>query len=303
MAVSTTRRYAAFGLTVDSDVDLPELESTSVSHDGEADVRIVTDSISTPPDAPTDHSIHVASGADHYLVYDYATVRIQDGRRITIDPRADAPHEIVRHVLLGPALNHLLHQREYYVLHASTVAFDDLAVAFVGPSGQGKTTTAMACLAAGHRVLSDDVAAIRLTDDGPVVQGGYGAIKLHPEAAGHFDAPVGEPTRTCSKRDRHFHSLPHDVVTDPIPLAGVYLLEDGPTLELSRLSPSEQVMTLVDNTYTIGTLNSGDTATVNFETCAAVADQTAVKRLRRPREFDALPKVADAVCADIGMDH
>lgn len=299
MAVATTETYEAFGLTVRSEISLPEL--TPVGRDGvtEPDVTVTERTLTRPPALTPETTFHAAGERDYYLRYDAATVRVRDGTQIAVDPARGVPHEVLRHVVVGPALNHLLHQRGYFVLHASTVAIDGSAVAFVGESGRGKTTTAMACLTEGHRVLSDDVAAIILGDDGPVVRSGYPAVKLSPEAVETFEPPVEPPVRTCEGRPRHFHRLRHDQPTSPVPLARVYLLEDGPDIAVESLPAGERVMSLVDNTYALGALGAEGQARTNVSVCGEIVQTTTVKRLRRPRDLDRLPEVIDRVRADL----
>lgn len=303
VAVATTETYEAFGLTVRSEIDLPELSTADPGGPTDPDVTVTVRTLTRPPALTSETSFHAAGQRDYYLQYDAATVRVRDGTRIAVDPARGVPHEVLRHVIVGPALNHLLHQRGYFVLHASTVSIDGAAVAFVGESGQGKTTTAMACLTEGHHVLSDDVAAITLDGGTPVVRSGYPAVKLSTEAVETFDPPVEPPVRTCDGRPRHFHRLRHDQPASPVPLAGVYLLEDGPEIEVESLSGGERIMSLVDNTYAIGTLGSDGQAATNVGVCGEIAGATSVKRLRRPRDLDRLPEVIDRVRADIAGER
>lgn len=299
MAATNMPTYEAFGLTVKSSFSVPELPLVESEPDERADVTITEERIPRPLSADPESTFHAVSEREYYLMYDAATVRILDGTSIAVDPAPDVPSEVLRHVLIGPALNHLLDQRGYFVLHASTVSVDGKAVAFVGDSGAGKTTTAMACLVGGHRVLSDDVAAIALDDSGPVVRSGYPSIKLDPAAVEVFDPPVEPPELTHDGRERHFYGLTHDQPATPVPLGRVYLLEDGPSIEMTELPPDEQVMALVDNTYTLGALGTDDLAAANFSTCGSVADAVSVKRLRRPRDLGALPEVVEQIQSDI----
>jgi len=302
MATTNAATYEAFGLTVRSAFDVPELPSAEPRRGERADITITEERIPQPLSADPESTFHAVNKREYYLLYDAATVRILDGRSIAVDPAPDVPSEVLRHVLVGPALNHLLDQRGYFVLHASTVSVDGRAVAFVGESGAGKTTTAMACLVQGHRVLSDDVAAIALTEEGPVVRSGYPSMKLDPAAVEAFDPPVKPPERTHHGRKRHFYGLTHDQPTSPVPLERVYLLEDGESIEVTSVSPDDQVMALVDNTYTVGALAADGQAVSNFSACGEIADMAAIKRLCRPRDLDALPDVVARIQSDLRSD-
>ena len=56
--------------------------------------------------------------------------------------------------LLGPVMGFVLLLRGLVSLHASAIVVDDAAIAFVGPAGAGKSTTAAAFSARGFSVLA-----------------------------------------------------------------------------------------------------------------------------------------------------
>ena len=62
--------------------------------------------------------------------------------------------------LLGPVLGFVLRLRGVTTMHASAVCVDGKAIAFVGPQGAGKSTTAAALLSRGCPVITDDVLAM-----------------------------------------------------------------------------------------------------------------------------------------------
>lgn len=67
-----------------------------------------------------------------------------------------------------------------HFVHCAAVGRADGAVLLVGPSGAGKTSTAVAGLLAGLHFLGDDYCVLTL-DDGPVVHTLYGTCKLQPD--------------------------------------------------------------------------------------------------------------------------
>lgn len=300
MPVASTQSYAAFGLTVAADIELPELPRTEPPSPDRADVVVERGTVDRPRGADDESTVHCESADEYYLLYPAADVLVADGRRIVVDPAEKTPHEVIRHLVIGPAFNHLLHQRDVFVLHASAVAVDGAAVAFVGESGQGKTTTAAAFLRDGHRVLSDDVAAITFPPDGPVVRSGYPSIKLDPAVVDRFDLEIEQVPRTCGARDRHFYRMDRDQPTDPVPLERIYRLEDGGGVEIGSMPPERQLMTLVSNTYTVAVLGDTREASTNFDRCATLAETVGVRRLRRPRRLEVLSDVVEAVRTDLG---
>lgn len=286
-----------FGLRVSSEIDLPELASVLVSSADDADVVIRRRRL--PVDESTDYGLTKRADEEYLINYRAATVVIRDGCIIDVDPSQSTPDEIVRHVILGPAMHHLLHQRGRFILHASTVDFDGRAVAFLGESGQGKTTMAAACLLAGHRVMSDDVAAIEFVDRDPVVRSGYPAIKLHDSFVERFNPPVQDPVRTCDRRDRHFYGLQHDQPTEPIPLERVYFLTDGDHEAIEPVEPARRLALLAMQTYAAGLLHHPDEADTNFRWCSRLLEDVVVNRLVRRRRFDRLPDIVRLVESDL----
>lgn len=299
MSIMSTRVHRAFGLTVSTDIELPELPRAERTSPKEVDVVIERGTVDRPTEVDSATVFHYESSDEYQLLYPAADVLIKGGRQIVVDPAQDTPCEIIRHLVLGPAFNYLLHQRNVLVLHASVVSIDGTAVAFAGDSGQGKTTTASMFLRDGHHVLSDDVAAITFESGSPVVRSGYPSIKLDPALVEQFDLDVEEPSQICQKRDRHFHGLCHDQPSEPIPLKRVYLLQDGDTVEIASIPSEEQLMELIRNTYIVAILGGNGEASGNFSQCATLKRTVDVRELHRPRKLDMLSDVVNAVTADI----
>ena len=292
-SASTTHRVTAFGLTVASEIAIPELPETDSPN--RPDVVVSRGTVDRPANVAEDRTIYYRSPDEQLLLYEVANVSIRNGREIVVDPEPDVPGEILRHLVIGPALNYLLRQRGYFVLHASTVAIDEEAVAFVGESGVGKTTTAMAFLLAGERVLSDDVAAIKPTANEPRVRGGYPSIKLDPTLVDRLDVPVDPPQSITPARDRHFHGVRHEMPESTLPLKRIYLLEDADRESVLPVDPQDRIFELVRNTYTVGLLGEIGRAETNFRQCASLAESVPIKRLRRRRTLETLGRVVDLV--------
>lgn len=74
--------------------------------------------------------------------------------------------------------------RQLALLHGATVAGNGNAVVLAGASGAGKSTTAMACLAAGLEFLGDDACLVDMPNR--TVHSLYGRAKLEPAARESF---------------------------------------------------------------------------------------------------------------------
>jgi hypothetical protein len=120
-------------------------------------------------------------------------------------------------------------------LHASSVAGADAAVALVGPSGVGKSTTAMACLADGLGFIGDDACIVRLDGD-PTVFSVYAKAKLEPDVLGRLPGFAG----STDDDDRLVVDISAGVVA-AAPLRAVLLpvFGNGPTSRVVAMPPTE----------------------------------------------------------------
>jgi hypothetical protein len=75
---------------------------------------------------------------------------------VIVCPGPDVPAHTVVHLLLNQVLPLVLSRSGRLVLHAGAVAIDGRIVAFVGPTGSGKSTLVAACARAGAEVVCDD---------------------------------------------------------------------------------------------------------------------------------------------------
>lgn len=270
--------YSVFGLTVVSDLDLPELIPAS---GGVADVRIVLGRVAVRSDA---RGYHMANGAEYHAP-SIGRFAMRGGREIVVDPDPDCSPRTLRVHLLGSVLGAILHQRRVLPLHANAVEMDGRAVAFMGPSGAGKSTLAGWFTDRGCRLLSDDVCAVRIDEAKVWAEPGIPRLRLWREALlasgrtpeDHHPSVEGRPDY-----DKFDVALPVDrVVRGPLPLAGIYVLERGEQ-DLHRLRGVEAVSQLMVNTYRPGFLRAAGHQADHWRVCAALAERVPVFRITRP---------------------
>jgi hypothetical protein len=99
-------------------------------------------------------------------------------------PHGNTNSELVPILVRGTVMALVLDLRGTPSLHASAVEVDGRAVAFLGPSGVGKTTTAAMFCAAGARLVTDDVLTVELGDDVPRCPAGSMELRLRDAAIG-----------------------------------------------------------------------------------------------------------------------
>ncbi|WP_250447388.1 hypothetical protein [Actinotalea sp. C106] len=121
----------------------------------------------------------------------------------------------------GAMLAFQLYRRGRAVLHASAVEVDGRALAFVGPSGGGKSTMATLMCAGGASLVTDDVLCVEPGADRPTVRLGATELRLRKGADTLVELfSAGAPGRRTSADQRQILSLGTEV-EDDLPLAAI----------------------------------------------------------------------------------
>jgi len=293
--------YAAYGLTIRSTFELPELPTCEP---GTADVVFERDRVEPVSDADGDCTDrHIRAEPDRcWLTYDsIGTFCVEHGRRVRFDPVDPSVVETmrVRRLFENEMCGLLAHQRGCLVLHASAVSVGDTAAIFLGPCGAGKSTTAAAFHAAGYDILEDDVVAIEFENGTPTVLPGVPQLRLRPDATTAFDiATTRHPDDGGT--GKHYHSVTD--VPKPTPLGGCYTIQDGPSLTLEAHSGPDQLFELLVQTYAWGLLEETETTADHFRQCSRLLETVPCQLLTRPVDHSRLSELVSFVVSDV-TDH
>ena len=161
--------YHVYDLKVESNIVFPQLIEIDDLSKHKEDIDIFLEVIEgsglkkrltdeKKPDASvgkTEHGMWFSNQAGTFLLehkngISYMTCEKYDG----------IPDSMVRSFLLGNCIAIIMTLRQSIVLHGSTVVIGDKTVLVCGDSGTGKSTTAMALIDAGGKLLSDDISVL-----------------------------------------------------------------------------------------------------------------------------------------------
>jgi len=285
-------RRTAYGLTIESEIALPELPATS-SESGRVDVVIRFAPVQSGSLRRLDGGLQwSADGLD--LVYEwegFGRIRVVAGSTILIDPahRDDDPRP-TRLMVLGPGMNTIVRQRGMVMLHASGVEIGGGCCVFVGASGMGKSTLATLLEKKGHPIVADDGIVI----DGARVMPSWPSMKLWPESL-HVLNRTGDPLMEGAAKQT---VRAHLFQTHPLPLRAIYLLADGDVFGVEEVVGSRGALELVANASRAVPLEIVDPAG-HLAACAAIARAAPVLRLTRPRNLNLLDDLAALVLRDV----
>lgn len=284
--------YSAYGLHIHSNIALPDLPILSAKGHV-ADVAIKVQAITCPDFQASIHSCRFVNYLD-----DIGWFVISDGCEIHVQHLPKVCDEELRLAILGPALSVVLRQRGLLVLHASCVALEDRAIAFMGHSGWGKSTLAAAFHARGYNVLTDDVMAVDLSGDQPMVIPGYPQLKLWPntaETVGYQDdvSPLFPDATKCSYR------FSQQFQPTPLPLSRLYVLAKDDEHWIRPMSEQRAFAALTCHTRAMQAMNDKASIQKHLMLSSKLIQNISIKEFARKPDLGDLSRLVDMVLEDM----
>lgn len=217
---------------------------------------------------------------------------------------SNLPVENASSYLLGPVLGLLLRLKGTICLHASAVAIKNRVVAFAGPPGAGKSTTAAAFSRLGHSVLSDDITALEERDGSFRVQPAPPQVCLWPESVSMlYGAPGALPLLNPRWEKRRLAPGDREAgfEKDLLPLAAVYLigarLPQGKPF-VKRMPAQSALLSLVADSYA-NKLLSRDLRAHEFQVLGRLATIVPIRQVHAVDGGDQLGELCQVILEDV----
>lgn len=300
------RLYQAFGLTIESDLILPELTVIKDPVD-RIDVTILTKELDLWDElAETTSHFVVKEERVVFHVPDTAVFLMEDGKKITISPLDITKKDNIRLYLLGTCMGVLLMQRRTLPLHGSAIEIAGKAYAFVGDSGAGKSTLASAFLERGYRLLSDDVIPITFSDeDKPIVIPSYPHQKLWTETLEHFGADTSKLKPIIFRETKFAVPVADKFNQNLLPLAGVFELTktSADHILIDPVIKLEQFYLLYMHTYRKFLIQRAGLMDWHFQTVTKISENIDIYRIERPDNRFTAEELADRILTTINKEE
>lgn len=310
--------YRLYGLTLAATQPLADLHpadptptpdvqisptTTPAAHDWQPQTRLVS---LRPADQGTRPVLQVWASADGtwwQMRYRAGALNFgvrHDGGAVTInaDPTtwADGSYSAF---LKGPVMGMVLRLRGIVPLHASVVRVAGQALAFIGPSGIGKSTLASNFALAGYGVLTDDIAPLVEHAGRWWVEPGYPRLRLWAAAIPTSGARI--TAQVVPGHDKFYVEVA-DFETSPLPLARVYVIENRdeqqtPPAIITPLSGHAALLALLRHSYANYLLDPAMRAT-EFRVLGQVAQAVSVRHLSTKHALAALDAVREMIIDD-----
>ena len=285
--------YKAYNLCIHSEIPLPEL----IPSQGNPDVIVRFGEVDNIPE-----KILAQDNCLSGNLPDICKILFRAGEEIIIQPEPGIDEHKLRMSLPGSAMAVLLQQRGLLVLHASSVAINNQAVAFMGHSGWGKSTLAKSFHAQGNNILTDDVMAVKSDGNSQLVLPAFPQVKMLPDTAESFGYSEGSLPALYENARKVAYKFKEGFQTEPLPLKRIYVLGKGTDHEIIKLSPQEAFAELVRHTRATSILSHDNFAVSHLHHCANLIKNVSICRFIRKPSLEDLPLLVELIKEDLAGD-
>ncbi len=297
--------YFAYGLNILSEIALPEFISVDSPPANLVDLKVTIDrsqaiSDLLPAEAVKEGAV-IQLNSLKALIYVRGTgvFIIENGTHVTIIPDTTSQELLIRFYLVGTIMGVVLYQRKFLVLHASAVNINGGAVAFLGVSGEGKSSTAATFVTHGYNIITDDVAPIDLNSNSLIMHPGFPQVKIGEKIAQAlgYDYETLPAVHTFKEKRALLPRQGFSIA--PIPLKRIYVLTTDTDFAIAPIRASEAVTELARHSRPTTLYHSGGAA--HFFQCANLVKQQTIYRFSRPKDTNLLSELVKQVEQDLSQ--
>lgn len=287
LSTKKTYTYTTFGLIVESELPLPELEQVT-DKEREVDLTITKKDLSnvwSEINPLNSRGFIVEGNQVMFEVPGLAVFSIEGGKTITFSTYGNDNDDKIRLYILGSCLGILLMQKRVLPLHGSAIAIEGKAYAFIGESGAGKSTLASSFVNKGYKLLSDDVVAISLMEENqPWVNPSYPQQKLWQESLNAFGLNSTDYQPLFDRTTKFSIPVQADFYNKPLPLGGIFELvgADIESIELQTIEKLHRFQVMYEHTYRRSLIERMHMMDWHFKICAKCMNSVPIYRLSRP---------------------
>ncbi|KAF9132783.1 hypothetical protein BGX30_012525 [Mortierella sp. GBA39] len=278
--------YTAFGLTIGSEIPLPELRpALHFGQDiqvriGFADLNDAWAQRETPV-----NKFAVSEQQVMFRIPKLAVFSAENGTDIYVSPEADADKDQIRLYVLGTCMGAILMQRRILPLHGSAVVMDGKAYAL------------------GCQLLTDDVIAVTMDSEQiPLVAPAYPQQKLWQDSLDTFGMDAGGLRPLFDRETKYAVPVLAKFASEPIPLTGVFELvkTDCEQPEIRGIRGLERLPLLYRHTYRSSLLAESGLTPWHFECTTRLSGSVKMYQLQRPLDQPTIGRLTEMVLDIIG---
>ena len=298
--------YWAYGLTVKSEIEFPEL--FAIPESKQVDVELLLGEIPEIDLSPGDYNstfktitakefrLHIPGVGIYYSGF---------GNRIVLCRDEAADWDSLRLFCLSNSFAAILHQRKIIPIHCAAFLFQDQLVLIFGHSGAGKSTILGAMMNKGYQVFSDDVCVPVLDHDSGLVSllSSYPMLKYWSDSVGRLGIAANQLSRKIRPDMDKFGVYFHDkfILETRKPIFS-FLLEaskEPKPLTLQPINGIDLFQRLEQNAYRGEYLGYANLKFEHFNLFTQLANQSKSFLIQRSEEDDTIDDIVNLIEAAI----
>ncbi len=291
-------KYKIYGLVIETDVLFNQLVKADDNEN--ADVIIKAGNISDEVNAYLDQQVIKS----YDIGFEKSCFRnkggyysISQGKEIIYETKEGYTPEMVGPWLLGFALAMLLLQRSILAVHCSAIADKDGAFLISGVPGAGKSSLTRVLLERGYGIMADDVAAVKIEENGTFVYPAFPYQKLCRNEVQKRELDEEELIYINEDKDKFLVPVDEAFVGEKRPLKYLIFIvvSNNEKVTVHKLTGLNQLFALKENLFLTRLKGSWLNAKPLLDTCLKVASGCPVYMIERPYGVDTLQEMADTV--------
>ena len=244
--MTKTYTYKAFGLTIQSEFQIPEFLTSK----GTADIEIVLEKVPESLKKITKQGVKYQASKNEFLltVDNIAKYYVSNGNKITIELLKEEADQEVRLFLLGSAFGALFVQRGLLPVHGSSINFGNKATIFTGLSGVWKSSIAAHFVNKGVQALADDISVIN--DELQVVPG-FPSLKIWNDVLVSLRVKKESLNQIRPNMSKFQLPISDNYCEQALPLQNIVLLntKNSPGFEIEELTGIKKFNAIKNNNY------------------------------------------------------
>lgn len=290
--------YTCFGLNIKSQIYFPELKSTQNNYD----VIIRFDEEKNFPNASYKKNSNIVkySSNDISFIFDNKPLfRVKKGKQIIVNSNIYISDVLLRSLILGQGMGILLHQMGYLVLHGSAVNMGNNAIAFIGSSGEGKSTIVAALSTKGYPVITDDILVVDFDkNNNPVLLSSFPRIKLWEDVLNLLKKKKNLYPKIDPQFKKYSYILDKKFCEQTLPLKNIYVLGRDKKNIVIPIKSQEALIELIKNSYLIFLFDEYEKEQ-NLIQCGKIVTNISLKHLKRSQSLESIGELVRIVEKDV----
>lgn len=298
--------YKAFTLNINSELAFPELVFNQVTiphptYDVSISIEeVCKDGLTKPLVSglyyqikPNEFWLHVPS---------IARFLVKDGKEIIIFPYKNIDEDSWRNFVLGPCIRALLIQREFFILHGSTLQQGEHSTCFMGDYNLGKSTLLTAFLKKGYSMISDDICLI---NDQHQVVPSLPQIELWEDSMSQLGIKTDSYQKVRPNINKYIVPFEKQFCNARLPIETIYILTRKRQHEIqpTPLFGADKIQYLQRITYNRIYVTGLQKDKVYLNYCRNIADKINVVLINRPINYPQLDKFIHIIETTKGLQY